>query len=535
MEEKKLIKRVVFMMCMLAITLSSIFIIGKSNVTYALDRIDGYRYHSETCNKYYITTCSGEVCYYSKINNAGWSGTVSRNSLRNGACNYAPTKYTVYFNLNYGVGNSTTSPQVVAKGGRVTKPTNPTKSGYSFAGWTINNNEYNFNSAVNGDLNLFARWVKNKEYYTITFNSNGGTGVSSQKVEEGSRATRPSNPTRSGYTFIGWYTASGSVYNFNSGVTSNITLYAHWKENAKPTPTPTPTKPSNPSTPTPTPPPSTPSTPSTTYYKVIFDLNGGTGQIDSQSVEKNGKVTKPSVEPTKSNTIFNGWYTSNDCKNAFNFDKKITKETTIYACYTNSYNINVNKVGLPFNSTETKKFKEGSNLQEYNQNDKLTVFDITTYSMVDKENCSNYLSDIRKQDVATEKCNNIEKTLKCNSNNCYSNKYLVLDDTSTEEIVYLKKNGIIKIEYEVYNYNGLFRDRTCNDKYTYSNKITSNMDVYACYAKEGDASTTPNIDKPTTKNTGKIVTLILIILAILSVVGVVFYFVRKAKIANSVD
>ena len=155
--------------------------------------------------------------------------------------------------------------------------------------------------------------------------------------------------------------------------------------------------------------------------------------------------------------------------------------------------------------------------------------------MVDKENCSNYLSDIRKQDVATEKCNNIEKTLKCNSNNCYSNKYLVLDDTSTEEIVYLKKNGIIKIEYEVYNYNGLFRDRTCNDKYTYSNKITSNMDVYACYAKEGDASTIPNIDKPTTKNTGKIVTLILIILAILSVVGVVFYFVRKAKIANSVD
>ena len=61
------------------------------------------------------------------------------------------------------------------------------------------------------------------------------------------------------------------------------------------------------------------------------------------------------------------------------------------------------------------------------------------------------------------------------------------------------------------------------------------MDVYACYAKEGDNSTPSNIDKPTTKNTGKIVTLILIILAILSVVGVVFYFVRKAKIANSVD
>lgn len=531
MEEKKVIKRVVFMMCMLAITLSSIFIISRSNTTYALDKIDGYRYHSETCNRYYITTCNGQTCYYNKINNADWSGSINRNLLRNAVCDYAPTKYTVYFNLNYGVGNSTTSPQVVAKGGRVIKPTNPTKKGYTFAGWTINNNEYNFNSTVNSDLNLFARWVKNKEYYTVTFNSNGGTSVSSKTVQEGSRVTKPSNPTRSGYTFLGWYTASGSVYDFNSGVTNNITLYAHWKENAKPTPTPTPTKPS---TPTPTN-PSTPDNSSTTYYKVSFDLNGGSGQIDSQSVEKNEKATKPSVEPTKLNTIFNGWYTSNDCKNVFDFDTKITKETTIYACYINSYNINVNKVGLPFTNTETKKFKEGSNLQEYNQNHKLTVFDITTYSMVDKENCSNYLSDIRKQDIAIEKCNNIEKILKCSSDNCYSNKYLVLEDNLAEEIVYLKQNGIIKIEYEIYDYNGLFRDRSCNDKYTYANKITSNMDVYACYVKEGDNSNTSNIDEPTPKNTGKIVTLILIILAILSVVGVIFYYIRKAKIANSVD
>ena len=41
MEEKKLIKRVVFMMCMLAITLSSMFVIAKANPTYALDQING--------------------------------------------------------------------------------------------------------------------------------------------------------------------------------------------------------------------------------------------------------------------------------------------------------------------------------------------------------------------------------------------------------------------------------------------------------------------------------------------------------------
>ena len=155
--------------------------------------------------------------------------------------------------------------------------------------------------------------------------------------------------------------------------------------------------------------------------------------------------------------------------------------------------------------------------------------------MIDKEACSEYLSDIRKKDTAIEKCNNIETTLKCSGDNCYSGKYLVLDDINTEEIIYIKKNGIIKIEYEVYNYNGLFRDRTCKDKYNYANKITSNIDVYACYTKQGDTSGTSNIEPTKNSNGGKVVTLILIVLAIGAVVGVVFYFIRKAKIANSVD
>ena len=283
MEEKKLIRRVVFMMCMLAITLSSIFVIGKSNATYALDTINGYRYHSETCNRYYITNCNGQTCYYNSINGVSWSGSVNRNLLRTGKCDYAPSKYTVYFNLNGGNSNSTTSPQVVAKGSRVTKPTNPTKTGFTFVCWTLNNGEYNFNSPVNGNITLYAKWVVKKKYYTVSFNSNGGTSVSSQSVEEGTIASRPSNPTKSGYTFLGWYTSSGSVYSFNSGVTSNITLYAHWQENAKPAPSPSPSpSPSTPSTPSN---PSTPTTPTTAYYKVTFDLNGGTGQIDSQSVE----------------------------------------------------------------------------------------------------------------------------------------------------------------------------------------------------------------------------------------------------------
>lgn len=534
MEERKIIKKTVFMMCIIAIFISSTFIIGNAESTYALDTINSVRYHTGTCEAYYITTCNTSTCNYTKINNSSKSGTISRNKLRLAKCDYTPTEYRVKFNLNLGQG--TINDQIISKGGKVSKPSNPTRSGYTFLGWyTSSGGVYDFNSTVTSSFTLYAKWSEIQNY-TVTFNSNGGSSVSAQTVTSGG-TVKEYTPTRSGYTFLGWYTSSGTKYNFNSKVTSSFTLYAKWKQNATtptPTPTPTPSKP----TPTPTPSnstttPTTPSTPSTTYYNVNFDLNGGSGNIESQSIEKNSKASKPSVEPQKDNSIFKGWYTTNECKTEFSFDTKITKDTTIYACYTNSYNVSIVKIGLPFALAETKKYKEGSNLQEYNQSHTLTIFDTTTYEMVDKDNCSNYLSDIRKEDAAVEKCNNIAQTLKCTKDNCYDGKYLILDETNSEEIIYLKKNGIIKIDYEVYNYNGLFRDRTCDDKYSYSNKISSNLDVYACYTKEGTEGKN-NIETPE-KSKGISITLILIILAILAVIAVVYYYIRKAKIANSVD
>lgn len=66
--------------------------------------------------------------------------------------------------------------------------------------------------------------------YTVTFDSKGGTTISSQTVESGKKATKPTNPTKNGYTFVEW-TLNGKTYDFNSAVTSNITLVASWKEN----------------------------------------------------------------------------------------------------------------------------------------------------------------------------------------------------------------------------------------------------------------------------------------------------------------
>jgi len=67
--------------------------------------------------------------------------------------------------------------------------------------------------------------------YDVTFNTNGGAPViSKQSVKKGSTATEPATkPTKTGYNFSGWY-LNGSLYNFSTAVTENITLEAKWTE-----------------------------------------------------------------------------------------------------------------------------------------------------------------------------------------------------------------------------------------------------------------------------------------------------------------
>ena len=70
-------------------------------------------------------------------------------------------------------------------------------------------------------------------YKTVTFNSNGGSAVAAQTVDNGGKATKPADPTKSGYTFGGWYSNSGctTAFDFNSAVTADTTLYAKWNAN----------------------------------------------------------------------------------------------------------------------------------------------------------------------------------------------------------------------------------------------------------------------------------------------------------------
>lgn len=76
-------------------------------------------------------------------------------------------------------------------------------------------------------------------YYTVTFDSNGGSDITSQRIISGGTATRPEDPVRDGYNFTGWYIDKGLSVLFVFGengdkVTQDITLYARWTEAISP-------------------------------------------------------------------------------------------------------------------------------------------------------------------------------------------------------------------------------------------------------------------------------------------------------------
>jgi uncharacterized repeat protein (TIGR02543 family) len=66
--------------------------------------------------------------------------------------------------------------------------------------------------------------------WTVSFDANGGSAVAAQTVEEGEKAAKPENPAKAGFWFCGWYadTALGTLFDFDSAITADTTLYAKW-------------------------------------------------------------------------------------------------------------------------------------------------------------------------------------------------------------------------------------------------------------------------------------------------------------------
>ena len=141
---------------------------------------------------------------------------------------FAINNYSVSFTSN---GGSAVTGQSVAYNTPATQPTAPTKSGSTFAGWYSDatlTSAVNFATPITGNTTLYAKWTTT--IYSVSFDSNGGSQVTGQSVASNTPATQPTAPTKSGYTFAGWYSdaALTSVASFATPITGNTTLYAKW-------------------------------------------------------------------------------------------------------------------------------------------------------------------------------------------------------------------------------------------------------------------------------------------------------------------
>lgn len=163
--------------------------------------------------------------------------------------NYEPIAYTITFDPNGGAGTMAPQSMTYDKEEALNKNTF-TRDGYDFNGWTTGKDGTgilyadqasvkNLTTRAGDNITLYAQW-KAKEVtpatVTVTFDANGGklTGDASATVNKGGKLEKlPAEPTRTGYTFGGWYTEKdgGDKVTTDTAFDKDTTLYAHWTAN----------------------------------------------------------------------------------------------------------------------------------------------------------------------------------------------------------------------------------------------------------------------------------------------------------------
>lgn len=268
------------------------------------DRIDNYTKYEETAPRYpdrFEYWCS-DASYTTKYE---LSNPIRKN------INLYPLFTEVYTITFYDEDKTTKlvqpSRQLVNHGNKATKPDDPYKDeNHKFVKWRNkkDNADYDFNTPVTEDVNLYAVW---KKVYTVQFDTQEGTPVPpNQIIDEGGTVTRPADPVKTGYNFEGWYLGS-NLYNFSQPVTSGFTLVAHWKEKE---------------------------------YLVKFETYGGTPKPANQTVKYGHTITKPATDPEKSGKGFKGWYKDSGYTEEFDFNTDTIKgNTTIYAKWGDTFSI----------------------------------------------------------------------------------------------------------------------------------------------------------------------------------------------------
>jgi len=186
------------------------------------------------------------------------------------------------------------------------------RTGYTANNWNTNSSgtgtAYSFGSnyVFNNSTTLYAKWTINQ--YTVSFTSNGGTSVSNITQDYNTSVVKPTDPTRLGYTFNGWYKESGlttiQTWPFNMP-DANTILYAKWTAN---------------------------------NYNLVYETNGGSA-VATLSAPYQSAISPP-TPPTKTGHSFVGWFSDSGLTTAFSFTTMPFGGATIYAKWAaNAYTV----------------------------------------------------------------------------------------------------------------------------------------------------------------------------------------------------
>ena len=212
---------------------------------------------------------------------------------------------------------------------------------YTFKGWftaATGGTQISASTTVTGNVTYYAQWTANIRSYTATFNGNGGGTPSPSTITKTYGSELGTLPTcsRTGYTFLGWYTASsgGTKISSTTKITGTVTYYAQWSINS---------------------------------YTLTYNVNGGNAVSPASKSVQYGSAYGTLPTPTRASTAqysytFAGWYTAATGGTQVTANTTMgAGNTTIYAHWTattRSYTatFNGNGGGTPSPSTITKTY-----------------------------------------------------------------------------------------------------------------------------------------------------------------------------------
>lgn len=227
--------------------------------------------------------------------------------------------YTVTWNPNGGSVSPTST--IKTHGSTLGTLPTPTRAAdaqytYTFKGWftaATGGTQISASTTVTGNVTYYAQWTATLRSYTATFNGNGGGTPSPSTITKtyGSELGTLPSCSRTGYTFLGWYTASsgGTKISSTTKITGTVTYYAQWSINS---------------------------------YTLTYNVNGGNAVSPASKSVQYGSAYGTLPTPTRASTAqysytFAGWYTAATGGTQVTAATKMAaKDTTVYAHWTSN-------------------------------------------------------------------------------------------------------------------------------------------------------------------------------------------------------